>query len=117
MTAADLDAEAVLATILLLDAFPRQIGHEPDHAARDKALALATRLVASGRDKNLSPLQRGFAFLPFMHSEALIDRERAVALFAGLRREAQDLIFEQAYDEAVRRRDALMCPPTGGRDS
>lgn len=103
----DLDAGAVLAAILRLDSFPRQLGREPAPAARSAALALATRLVASGRDKNLPPLQRGFVFLPLMHSEALIDRERAVALFAGLRREGQDEIFEHAYDEAVQRRDAL----------
>lgn len=104
----DLHAEAVLAAILRLDAFPRQIGREPAPAERAEALALATMLVASGHDKNLPSLQRGFVFLPFMRSDQLIDRERAVALFAGLRRETQEDVFERAYETAVVQRDALL---------
>lgn len=98
--------EVTLAEILRLDVFPRHVGIEPSCAERAEALALATELVASGRDKNLPPILRAFAFLPFMHSDEPIDRERAVALFAGLRREAQDEVFEAAYDWAARRRDA-----------
>lgn len=103
------DSAAVFAAILRLDALPRQFGGEPAPAAQAEALALATRLVASGGDKNLPPHQRAFVFLPFMHSAALIDRERAVALFAGLRRETQDPVFEEAHACALRQRDALAC--------
>ena len=116
---ADLDAEAIFAAILRLEAFPRQIGREPAPAERAEALELATALIASGRDKNLPPLRRGFVFLPFMHSDQLIDRERAVALFAGLRRETQEDVFERAYETAVAQRDALLDQltrrPRGGR--
>ncbi len=108
---AHVDAETVLATILWLDTFPREIGREPDHAERAEALALAKALVTSGRDKNLPPRQRGFVFLPFMHSAELIDRECAVALFAGLRRETQETLFEHAYETAVHLRDALLPLP------
>jgi uncharacterized protein (DUF924 family) len=101
-------AQAVLEEILRLDVFPRQIGLAPSRADRAAALALATELVASGQDKNLTPLQRGFAFLPFLHGDAPIDRERAVALFAGLRRETREDLFERAYEAAVARRDALL---------
>jgi uncharacterized protein (DUF924 family) len=107
-------AEAILAEILRLDIFPRQIGIEPPRADRAAALGLATGLIASGGDKNLPPHQRGFIFLPLARSEQLIDRERAVALFAGLRRETQDPVFEQAYEYALRQRDAAMSP-TGDR--
>jgi uncharacterized protein (DUF924 family) len=47
-------------------------------------------------------------FLPFLYSAHLIDRERAVALFAGLRRETQEPLFAQVHDHAVRQRDQLM---------
>jgi uncharacterized protein (DUF924 family) len=112
-------AETVLGEILRLDVLPRQIGIQPARADHAEALSLATALVASGRDKNLLPHLRAFVFLPLLHSEELIDRERAVALFAGLRRETQQNVFEQAYGTAVAQRDALleqlMLPPRGDR--
>jgi len=103
------DAAAVLATILLLDQFPRNLFRDTAKACAGdaQALGLATTLVAAGRDKNLPPLVRWFVFMPFMHSETLIDQERAVALFAGLRREGQDPVFERAYDYALRHRDVI----------
>jgi uncharacterized protein (DUF924 family) len=102
-------AEGALARILLLDQFTRNIfrGTARAFAGDAQALALATSLVASGRDKNLPPLQRWFVFLPFEHSETPIDQERSVALFAGLRREAQDAAFDAAYDYALRHRAAI----------
>ena len=102
-------AEGSLARILLLDQFTRNIhrGTTRAFAGDAQALALAERLVGSGRDKNLPPLQRWFVFLPFEHSETPIDQERSVALFAGLRREAQDAAFDAAYDYALRHRAAI----------
>jgi uncharacterized protein (DUF924 family) len=102
-------ADEVLATILLLDQFTRNLhrGTARAFAGDARALALATDLVASGRDKNLPPIRRWFAFMPFEHSETLIDQERSVALFAGLRREGQDPAFDAAYDYALRHREAI----------
>lgn len=105
----DATADGALARILLLDQFPRNLfrGTALAFAGDAAALALAESLVASGRDKNLPPIRRWFVFLPFEHSESLLNQERAVALFAGLRREAQDPAFEAAYDYAVRHRDVI----------
>jgi uncharacterized protein (DUF924 family) len=101
--------ETALARILLLDQFTRNIfrGTPRAFAGDTQALALATMLVASGRDKNLTPWQRWFAYLPFEHAETLLDQERSVALFAGLRREMQDGAFDNAYDYALRHRDVI----------
>jgi len=101
--------EELLARILLLDQFTRNIYRDTPRAfAGDtQALTLAETLVAEGRDKNLSPWQRWFTYLPFEHSELLIDQERAVALFAGLRREMQHEAFDSAYDYAVRHREVI----------
>ena len=101
--------EQLLARILLLDQFTRNIHRNTPHAfAGDaQALALAKMLVAAGRDKNLSPWQRWFAYLPFEHSESLLSQERSVALFAGLRREMQDEAFDNAYDYALRHREVI----------
>jgi uncharacterized protein (DUF924 family) len=102
-------AKSVLAHILLLDQFTRNIFRDTPRAfAGDvQALALATDLISRGADKNLPPLQRWFVFLPFEHSESLLDQERSVALFAALRREAQAPAFDSAYDYAVRHRDVI----------
>ena len=99
----------MLARILLLDQFTRNIFRDTPRAfAGDaQALALAATLVAAGRDKNLAPCQRWFAYLPFEHSESLLDQERAVALFAGLRREMQNETFDGAYDYALRHREVI----------
>lgn len=103
------DAEAVLAHILLCDSFPRNIFRDTPRAfaGAATALALATDLVSRGADKNLPPLQRWFVFLPFQHSESLLDQERSVALFAALRREAQLAAFDRAYDSALRQREVI----------
>jgi uncharacterized protein (DUF924 family) len=102
-------AGEVLAAILLLDQFTRNLfrGTARAFAGDARALALATDLVASGRDKNLPPIRRWFAFMPFEHSETPIDQERSIALFAGLRREGQDPAFDAAYDYALRHRAAI----------
>lgn len=103
------DAAGSVARILLLDQFPRNLFRDSARAfAGDaQALELAQGLVAGGQDKNLPPIRRCFVFLPFEHSESLLDQERAVALFAGLRREAQTPAFESTYDYAVRHRDII----------
>lgn len=99
----------LLARILLLDQFTRNIyrGTPRSFAGDPQALHLAEKLVSAGRDKNLAPWQRWFAYLPFEHSEALLDQERSVALFAALRREMQHQAFDSAYDYALRHREII----------
>lgn len=101
--------DELLARILLLDQFTRNIyrGTPRAFAGDVQALALAETLVAAGRDKNLAPYQRWFVYLPFEHSESVLGQERAVALFAGLRREIQHADFDSAYDYAVRHREVI----------
>jgi uncharacterized protein (DUF924 family) len=102
-------ADGALARILLLDQFPRNLfrGQAEAFAGDAQALALAERLVSSGRDKNLPPIRRMFVFMPFEHDESPISQERSVALFAGLRREGQHPAFDYAYDYAERHRDIV----------
>jgi uncharacterized protein (DUF924 family) len=64
-------------------------------------------MVGSGSDKNLPPVRRWFVFMPFEHSESLLDQERSVALFAALRREAQEPAFDSACDYALRHREII----------
>lgn len=101
--------DATLARILVLDQFTRNLfrGEARAFAGDAAALALATKLVGSGRDKNLPPMRRWFVFMPFMHSESLLEQERSVALFDALRREAQEAAFESAYGYALRHREIV----------
>ena len=103
------NAAGALARILLLDQFARNLfrGTARAFTGDAQALELAERLVGSGQDKNLAPIRRMFVFLPFEHSESLLNQERSVALFAGLRREAQDVAFDAAFHYAERHRDII----------
>ena len=80
------DPRAALALVILLDQFPRNLfrGQARAFAGDARARALATRIVDSGRDQVLTPIERSFLYLPFQHSEALADQERSVGLFLAL---------------------------------
>ena len=75
-----------LALIVLLDQFPRNMfrGCERAFATDGTALGVARALVAGGGHERLSPVERSVAYLPFMHSEAIADQRRAVALYGKL---------------------------------
>ena len=47
-------------------------------------MALATRLVDTSRDMTLAPVERWFVYMPFEHSERLLDQYEAVRLFERL---------------------------------
>ena len=75
-------AEGSLALLLLLDQCPRNLfrGSPDAYASDEKARAVADRAVARGFDALYPPPLRRFFHTPFMHSEALADQERSVAL-------------------------------------
>ncbi|MBN3792446.1 DUF924 family protein [Burkholderia sp. Ac-20353] len=80
-----------LALIVVLDQFSRNIhrGTPRAFAADPKALELARRLVAAGRDAGLpSGHHRAFAYLPFEHDESPDSQREAVRLCDGIREEA-----------------------------
>jgi len=66
------DHRGRLAEIIVLDQFSRNIHRASRQAfAQDPmALALAQEAVARGSHLVLSPIERGFLFLPYMHSES-----------------------------------------------
>lgn len=76
----------LLALLILLDQFTRNLFRNTAQAfAGDPpARRLAEQALASGWDRQLLPVQRVFAYLPFEHSETLADQERSLALFAAL---------------------------------
>jgi len=101
-----------LALVLLLDQLPRAIHRATSAAfAQDaKARAVAEQGLASGADRLLRPIERLFFYLPFEHSEDLVDQDRSVELYRELvtsvppaHREA----FTAFVDYAVRHRDVI----------
>jgi len=75
-----------LAEIIVLDQFSRQLFRgDPRAFAQDgMALVLAQEAVAGHHDESLPPTQRGFLYMPFMHSESLVVHEATAPLFAAL---------------------------------
>ena len=78
--------EASLALVLLLDQFPRNAfrGTPRMYASDAEGRAAASIAIAAGHDQAFPAELRVFFYLPFAHSEALIDQERAVALVSPL---------------------------------
>ena len=97
----------VLARILLLDQFTRNVYRDTPHAVGGDALALtlAQELLAAGGDLALPPVQRAFVYLPFEHAEDAALQQQSVALFTRLCREAPAL--SGMLDFAIRHRDVI----------
>ena len=76
----------VLATVIVLDQFPRNMfrGSPRSFESDSLALALAARAVADGADAALSIVERKFLYMPYQHSEDAAVQARSVALFAAL---------------------------------
>ncbi len=74
-----------LAEIIVLDQFSRNLyRNDPRAFAADPmALALSQEAVAAGADLALSPDERVFLYLPYMHSESRAIHEIAERLFAA----------------------------------
>ncbi len=104
----------ILAYVLTCDQLPRNIFRGSRRAfATDKlALAAARRAVEAGSDQRLEFDERGFLYLPFEHSENLVDQHTCVGLFMSLRDETpsgnrqltgNSLRFAQRHRDIIRR--------------
>ena len=84
-----LQAAPALARLLLLDQFTRNFfrGTARSFAGDGQALNIARALVASGRDRDLTGVQRQFVYLPFEHAEDLSHQRTSVQLFEQLARD------------------------------
>lgn len=97
-------AKGRLAEIIILDQFSRNIFRDtPQAFANDSlALALAQEAVAVNADKALSPIERSFLYLPFMHSESAEIHQVAVVLFSSPGLEG-NLDFELQHQNIINR--------------
>ncbi|PCJ97497.1 MAG: hypothetical protein COA45_09520 [Zetaproteobacteria bacterium] len=81
------DAEGVLALCLVLDQFPRNMFRDTAKAFKtdDKILLIVKGALHKGFDQLLSPVKRRFIYIPFMHSENVIEQRRCVSLFEAMK--------------------------------
>ncbi|MBP5856837.1 DUF924 domain-containing protein [Marivibrio halodurans] len=95
-------AGGLLAAVIVLDQFPRNLYRDDPRAYESdpQARALADEAIRIGADAEMGRYGRQFLYMPFMHSEELLDQERAVSLFEGLG-------IEEAYQSALRHREII----------
>ena len=96
--------EGALALVLLLDQFPRNMFRGDARAFATDALAraVADRALARGFDQTTDVAMRPFFYLPFMHSEALIDQDRSVRLYEALG-DGEQLRYATEHRDIVQR--------------
>jgi uncharacterized protein (DUF924 family) len=97
-------AEGSLALLVLLDQMSRNMFRgSPQTFAQDaKARAIATRALEADFDGQVDGPMRQFFYLPFMHSESIIDQERCVALCYSLP-DPGNLPFAREHERIIRR--------------
>lgn len=80
------DADIILAAIVAIDQFSRNIYRDSPRAfeADGLALKLAREAIAQGWDGGMTTERRQFLYMPFMHSEDAQVQTESVALFATL---------------------------------
>ncbi len=97
-------SEGRLAEIIVLDQFSRNLYRDQAaaFACDPMALVLAQEAIAQGADQQLSPVQRSFLYMPFMHSESRLIHEKALDLFTQLGIE-NNLKFEKLHKAIIDR--------------
>jgi uncharacterized protein (DUF924 family) len=98
-----------LALSIVLDQFPRNLLRDsPEAYASDsKARDVASRAIARGFDRRLTPVERVFLYLPFEHSEEARDQDEAVRLFETLADTPGMVGPESVIDYAHRHREVI----------
>jgi len=97
-------AREVLAAVIVLDQFPRNMfrGSAKSFASDGEALALAERAIGAGLDLELAPEERSFLYMPFQHSEDAGVQARSVELFARLGNE-NNLDYARRHQQIIAR--------------
>jgi len=108
------DPYDLLALILILDQFPRQMFRNTPRAfAYDsKALAISRTMVEKVLFKALHPVEQTFVFLPLEHSEKLSDQSHSLQLHENLAAQCAAPyrpFIENALDYARRHHAIIEC--------
>jgi len=97
----------VLAYLILMDQFPRNMfrGDKRAYASDPVALAAAKCALDKSWDTKIDEPARQFFYLPLMHSESQTDQDRCVRLMLTRMPESgeENLIHAKAHREVIRR--------------
>ena len=98
--------------MIVLDQFPHHIYRDrPKAFATDpQSLALSLAALESGEDRQLTPIERVFLYLPLEHAESLAMQARSVSLYEQLAHEAavdERALFDNFLDYACKHRDVV----------
>ncbi len=96
--------EGVLALLIALDQFPRNMFRNDARAFSTDGMALeiAKGAIAQGLDRRIDKTLVAFLYMPFMHSEALPDQEQCVVLFRQ-HDDPDNLKFAEIHADIIRR--------------
>jgi len=98
------DPQGALALVILLDQLPLNMyrGLPQGFATEAMARIVARRAIERQFDETMPDKGKAFLYMPFMHSEDLVDQDRSVALFraAGL---DENLKFAFHHRDIIRR--------------
>lgn len=97
------DPDTLLAAILLLDQFSRNLhrGSAQAFAADPLALDLCLTAIDAGWEDRYPPERLAFVYMPLMHAESRAMQDLSVAKFAELGRE-DNLAFAREHREVIR---------------
>lgn len=98
------DPRGDLASIIVLDQFPRNIFRDSPRAFAhdDKALALTRRALQRESDMALPEGQRPFVYMPLMHAEDMEAQDMSISVFEKRLEEDSNLLF------AIEHRNIIM---------
>ncbi|WP_343525617.1 DUF924 family protein [Sphingomonas sp.] len=98
------DPDTLLAAILLLDQFSRNLhrGSAQAYAADPLALELCLSAIDAGWEYHYPPDRLAFVYMPLMHAESRAMQDLSVAKFAELGRE-DNLAFARDHRDVIRR--------------
>ena len=76
-------AHGALALIIILDQFPLNMFRGLPQSFETEAMSrhVAQQAINQGLDAELTPEQKAFLYMPYMHSENLADQEQSLILF------------------------------------
>jgi len=76
------DPDKTLALIIALDQFPRNMyrDNKASFAWDGLALGVSERMVDNGHDLKIDQTRRSFCYMPYMHSEKMVDQNRCIEL-------------------------------------
>ena len=101
-----------LALLIVFDQFPHHIHRDqPQAFATDpQALAFSQHALATGEDKQLTPIERVFLYLPLEHAESIALQDLSVSLYEEMAGDAsadEHALFENFLDYARKHRDVV----------